>query len=173
MIQFEKEIINFLQLPSIPKKEWNGKAFFKKGVAVLNLIGGGKMYAVASNENGETRILKVFGLEPFTTIEKIFVVPNYMSNEEDIKDMDLDEQSKKRAEELLKEASEIENEGIDTETIKEPENEYFFDHITNDDEAMAYIAAYNKANKIKGRLPTTHEGLVMRLSVIFADTNKK
>lgn len=174
MIQFKREIIDYLRLPSIPLKEWDGKSSFKNCVAVVFLSTGYEAYAVASfdaeNDN-EPRIMKVFSQEPFTQILRVYIVPQYM-DVDDIRDADLDDESKKRAEELAKEAKEIEDEGVEEET-KEPENEYFFDHIKDDDMARAYIAAYNKTNKIKGHMPKTHEGLVMRLSVIYAETNKK
>jgi hypothetical protein len=174
MVFFENEICEALRLPKIPKKKWDGKSSFNKCVAVISLSYGGKAYAVASydsEKDEKPRIVKVFSQEPFCDVLEVFIVPQYM-DVEDIKDADLDDESKKRAEELAKEAKEIEDEGVEEET-KEPENEYFFDHIKDDDMARAYIAAYNKANKIKGRVPKTHEGLVMRLSVIHAETNKK
>lgn len=174
MIQFKREIIDYLRLPNIPLKEWDGKSSFKNCVAVVLLSTGYEAYVVASfdaEKDDKPRVVKVFSQEPFSAITKVFIVPQYM-DVEDIKDADLDDESKKRAEELAKEAKEIEDEGVQEE-VKEPENEYFFDHIKDDESAAAYIAAYNKANKIKGRVPKTHEGLVMRLSVIYAETNKK
>ena len=174
MIQFEREIIDYLRLPSIPLKEWDGKSSFKNCVAVVFLSTGYEAYAVASfdaENDDEPRIMKVFSQEPFTQILRVYIVPQYM-DVDDIKDADLDDESKKRAEELAKEAKEIEDEGAQEE-VKEPENEYWFGHIHSDEEAASYIAAYNKTNKIKGRVPKTHEGLVMRLSVIYAETNKK
>lgn len=174
MIQYEKEICEHLRLPSIPKKEWNGKDSFRNCVAVVKMFGGGLSYAVSSfdaEKDKEPRIVRVFGQEQFNGIEKILIVPEYM-NVDDIKDSDLDEESKKRAEALAKEAKEIENEGVEEETV-EPENEYWFDHIHSDEEARAYIEAYNKANKLRARIPKTHEGLIMRLSVIYSETNKK
>lgn len=173
-VLFEKEVCAYLRLPSIPKKVHNGRDSFSRGVAVVSLHTGYEAYAVASfdaEKDEKPRIVKVFSQEPFTQILRVYIVPQYM-DVDDIRDADLDDESKKRAEELAKEAKEIEDEGVEEET-KEPENEYFFDHIKDDDMARAYIAAYNKTNKIKGRVPKTHEGLVMRLSVIYAETNKK
>ena len=177
MIQFEKEIIDFLGLPSIPKKEHDGKSAFEKGVAIIELRYGREAYAVCKfdTESGdkEPRIVKTFGIEPFIGIKQVFVVPNYMNDIEDVKDMDLDDESKKRAEQILQEAKEIENEGVDNEELKTPKNEYYFDHITNDEQGMAFIRSYNSRNKIKGKIPSTHEGIIMRLAVIFSDTMKK
>ena len=44
----EKELLSFLDLPSIPRKEWDGKTEFDKGVAVVSLYGGYEAYAIAS-----------------------------------------------------------------------------------------------------------------------------
>ena len=176
MIAFEKEIISHLNLPSIPKKEWDGKSSFSKGVALLSLQGEREAYAVASFDadvDKKPNIVKVFGIEPFVSIKQIFVVPTYMTTEEEIKDMDLDEQSKKKVQQVLDEAKEIENEGVvGDEELEKPKNEYYFDHITNDEEAKAFIRSYNSRNHIKGKIPSTHDGIVMRLAVIFSDTRK-
>ena len=178
MIEFEKEVIQHLGLPSIPTKAWDGKTGFQKGVAVLEMRDGHEAYGVCAfdPDNGDKTpsVVKVFGIEPFASIKKVFVVPTYMTTEEEIKDMDLDEQSKKKAKEMLKEARELENEGIEkNDELENPKNEYYFDHITNDDEAKAFIQSYNSRNRIKGRIPTTHDGLVMRLAVIYSNTLKK
>ena len=47
-ILFEKEICSFLEIPSVPLKEWNKKDSFKFGVAVTNLIMERQAYAVCS-----------------------------------------------------------------------------------------------------------------------------
>lgn len=176
MIEFEKEVIKYLNIPSIPKKEWDGKSSFQKGVGLLSLRDEREAYAVASFDadvDKKPNIVKVFGIEPFVDIKKVFIVPTYMTTEDEIKDMDLDEQSKKKAAEILKEASEIENEGVvGDEELEKPKNEYYFDHITNDEEAKAFIRSYNSRNHIKGKIPSTHDGIVMRLAVIFSDTRK-
>ena len=173
MIKFESEILDWLNLPSIPKKKWDGKTSFKVGVAVIELQYGAQAYAVAtfdSDSDSEPRVKKVFSLEQFIKVSKIFVVPSYM--DEDIEKMDLDEQSKQAAQSLLDEAHELENEGIE-EKIEMPKNEYFFDTIHNDEEAMAFIKSYNKANRIKGRIPRDHETIVMKLSVIWSNLQNK
>ena len=177
MIQFEKEVLGYLNIPSIPKKEFDGKTAFSKGVAVVETSGGQEAFAIASfnpdNGDKEPKIVKVFGIEPFRKINKIFVVPSYMNTEEEIKDMDLDEQSKKKVQQVLDEAKEIENEGVvGDKELEKPKNEYYFDHITNDEEAKAFIRSYNSRNHIKGKIPSTHDGIVMRLAVIFSDTRK-
>ena len=119
---FEKEVIQHLNLPSIPKKEWDGKSSFSKGVALLSLRGEREAYAVASFDadvDKKPNIVKVFGIEPFVGIKKVFVVPTYMTTEDEIKDMDLDEQSKKKVEQVLNEAKDIENDGTEEENPME------------------------------------------------------
>ena len=174
-IRFEKEVCQYLSLPSIPLKEWNGKTSFKDGVAVTKLLLGDLAYAVCTfnaDTDKEPRIKKVFAEERFSGIDKIFVVPSYMDTN-DIENSDLDEQSKEAAERLAQETEELAETTENDEKVEMPENEYFFDHIHNDDEAIAFITAYNRDNNIRGAVPSKHETLVMRLGVIFNDLKKK
>lgn len=174
MIYFEKEIIEYLHLPSIPKKEWNGTDGFKNGVAIVNTVNGSKAYAVASydpDEHEKPVIVKVFGYEQFKDIDKVFIVPSYMDT--DVDNYDVDEESKRRAAMIAKDAAAAET-TADCDDIVPPENEYYFDNIHNDEEARAFIDAYNKRNNLKrARVPKNHEGLVMRLSVIYNEENSK
>ena len=173
MISFEKEVCSYLNIPSLPKKEWDGKSSFKNAVATIKLGGSRLAYAVASYDEAKDdapRVVKSFMTEPFYGIDKIFVIPSYMDT--DVDKMDLDEQSKKAAEDLKKEADELENQGAD-ETMEVPENEYCFDHIHNDEEAIAFIEAYNRENNIKGAIPKKHESIIARLTVIYAESLKK
>ena len=75
-------------------------------------------------------------------------------------------------EDLKKEADELENQGAD-DTMEVPENEYCFDYIHNDEEAIAFIEAYNRENNIKGAIPKKHESIIARLTVIYAESLKK
>ena len=173
MISFEKEVCSYLNIPSLPKKEWDGKSSFKNAVATIKLGGSRLAYAVASYDEAKDdapRVVKSFMTEPFYGIDKIFVVPSYMDT--DVDNMDLDEQSKKAAEDLKKEADELENQGAD-ENMEVPDNEYCFDHIHNDEEAIAFIEAYNRENNIKGAIPKKHESIIARLTVIYAESLKK
>ena len=150
-----------------------GKSSFKNAVATIKLGGSRLAYAVASYDEAKDdapRVVKSFMTEPFYGIDKIFVVPSYMDT--DVDNMDLDEQSKKAAEDLKKEADELENQGAD-ENMEVPENEYCFDHIHNDEEAIAFIEAYNRENNIKGAIPKKHESIIARLTVIYAESLKK
>lgn len=176
MILKEKELLAYLNIPSIPKKKWDGIKSFKDGVAVITTISGRQYYAVAtfdSEQMEQPKIKHVFSVEPFKSIGDIYVVPSYM--DDDVDGFDMDDESKKRAEAILEEAHELEMRGVETEesVILENKNEYFFDNITTDEEAMAFIKAYNKMNKIGGKVPTKHESIVLRLAVIYNDEQKK
>lgn len=181
MIRFENEVCNYLQLPAIPKKEWNGKDSFKKGVAVVRLLVSGLGYAVCSFDNEydkEPRIIKSFAAEPFFEIQKVFLVPNYMNtSDSDIKDMDLDEESKKKAEEIVKEAMELTKEK--TEEDKKVEEmqalpEWVFPEITNAEEARAWLQSYNAKRGVKkGKIPTNEDTLKMRLLNIYSQIKKE
>lgn len=174
MIRFKQDVCNYLRLPDIPKKKWDGKTSFECGVGVAITKNEEQCYAVVSfnaDDDKEPRIKKVFGYDIIKSVEEVYVVPAYM-NEDNVEQMDLDEESKKRALEVAKEAKEIENEGV-AETVETPANEYFFDNIHNDEEARAFIEAYNKQRKIKGSSPKKHDTIVMRLGVIWAERNNK
>lgn len=170
-IEFEKEVITYLNIPSIPKKEWNGKDSFQDGVAVVGLSQNRQAYAVCTfckETDKEPRIKKVFGIEPFSGIEKVFVVPSYMDN--DTTDADLDSESKKRAEQLAEEAKELENQGTIDEAVEAANKlpEWIFDEIHNREEAMAWLKQYNIRNGIKkGKVPTNEDTIKMRLYNIY------
>ena len=93
-VKFEKEICSFLNLPSIPLKEWDGETAFDKGVAIVKQAYDGQAYAVARFDpikDAKPTIIKVFDSEPFFDIEKVLVVPDYM--ETSVETADLDEES--------------------------------------------------------------------------------
>ena len=177
MVEYEKEVVAYLNLPSLPKKEWNQQDSFKDGVAVVSLSLGRLAYAVCTFDketDKEPRIKKVFGIEPFTSIEKVFVVPSYMDN--DTSDADLDAESKKRAEQLAAEAKELENQGTVDEAIEDANKlpKWIFPEIHNIEEAQAYLREYNRINRIKkGKIPTNEETIKMRLYNIYKTNNKR
>jgi hypothetical protein len=177
MIEFEKEIIAYLNIPSIPKKEWNGKDSFQYGVAILNLATNRQAYAACSFDketDSKPRIRKVFCVEPFNGIDKVFVVPSYMDN--DTTDADLDSESKKRAEQLAAEAEELENKGTVEEAVENANKlpEWIFDEIHNMSEAQAWLKQYNIRNGIKkGKVPTNEETIKMRLYNIYMSNKKR
>ena len=175
-ILFEKEIIGYLNLPSIPKKEWDGKSSFQKGVALLGMSDEREAYAVASfdaDRDEAPNVIKVFGVEQFTELKKVFVVPAYMSTKEEVADMDLDEESKKKAQQVLDEANEMENEGTKEENHMESLPEWIFSEIHSKDEAIAWLKNFQSRNKQKGRIPTTEENIKLRLFSIYSELQKK
>lgn len=178
MIQFEKEVVEYLNLPKIPIREWNGKEPFDKGVALLLLRGDTHAYAACTfnpdKGDKKPKVTKVFGIIPFVSVEKIYIVPNYMTIEDDIKEMDLDDESKKRASRMLNEAIEMENDGVESRVVKmEDLPEWIFDEIHSKDEARAWLKAYQSRNKIRGKIPTSSEVIKLRLYSIYIELKNK
>lgn len=172
-VLFEKEVCDFLSLPSIPRKMWDGKSPFEKGIAKVGIGFDRFAYAVCkfdNNKDAKPRVVKVFSSDRFGDIVEIYVVPEYMNTE--LENADLDDDSKQKAKELLSEAESLENENKETE-FQEPENEWVFDEIHNKEEAMAWIKSYNKKNKIRGMIPENEETIKMRLLAIRSELNKK
>ena len=178
MVYKENEVCQYLGIPSIPKKKWDGKSSFKRGVGIVSLITGGEAYVVVTfdaDKDTNCNVVKVFTLEQFNIenfgVDNVFVVPDYMDT--DVENMDFDENSKEAAQALVNEALDLENADIAASKVKMPENEYYFDNIHDDEEAQAFIKPYNQTNKIRGKVPTTHEAIIMRLSVIHSELNNK
>ena len=178
MIKFEKEVCDYLRIPSIPKKEWNKRDSFKKGVAVVKLAVSGTGYAVCTYDEDfdkEPRIIKSFASDPFYAIENVFVVPNYMNtSEKDISEMDLDDESKKKAEQLVQEAQELTATSEENKEIEEMQQlpEWIFPEITNVEEARAWLQSWNSKNKVRGKIPTNEETIKMRLLNIYSQMKK-
>ena len=174
MVNYEKEVCEYLTIPNIPLKEWDGKSPFDKGVALIVTRTGIEEYAVASfdkNISNEPRIKKVFGNEPFAEIKKYFVVPTYMDINVD--NADLDEESKRKAELLAQEAIELESSGVEEKDDITNTSEWVFDEIKNKGQAIAWLKSYNRTNKIKGRVPSDEETIKMRLLSIRSELNKR
>lgn len=176
----EKEVLDYLQIPNVPKKEWDGKTSFKDGVAIVNLYGGKQMYAIATFDaetDTNPRIKKVFSGEPFYDVVNVFVVPSYMAKEEDVENFDIDEQSKVAAIALLEEAKELENAGVEEKPFEDDNsnsNEWVFDEIHNMEEARAWIKSYNHKNRInKNRIPKDEESMKLRLLAISKEMEKQ
>jgi hypothetical protein len=87
--------------------------------------------------------------------------------------MDLDEQSKKKAEQMLKEAQELETEGTKEENPMENLPEWIFPEIENKEQAVAWLKNFQSRNKQKGRIPTTDENIKLRLFSIYSELQKK
>lgn len=178
MIQYTKEILQHLSIPSIPVREWDGKTSFKQGVAVTTLAFEQKAYAVCTydcEKDEFPRIIKTFAREPFFDIEKIFVIPAFMNT--DVETMDLDDESKKAADLLAQEVNEMtQQETQEEKEINEMQqlSEWIFPEIENSEQARAWIQAWNNKNHIKrGKIPTNEETLKLRLLAIWNEINKK
>jgi len=175
MIQFEQEVCDFLAIPSIPKKKWDGQSSFRDGVAVTNLAQDRKAYAICTFDadvDKEPRIKKIFAFETFFGIEDIFVVPAYMDT--DVEHMDLDDASKEAADRLVQETNEI----IAEETHEEPqeekeENPFYFEEIHNIEEARAWLQSYNSNHGIKGRVPSDENTIKLRLLTIYTEQQQQ
>lgn len=178
MYRFEQDVLDYLGLPSMPRKKWDGASHFDKGVAVVEDRYGDKYCAACSFVDGRDYdkpvITKVFGIEPFVRIVDIYTVPDYMSVASEVPDMDLDAESKKRAEEILEEAAEMSAEveagEADGELKQLPE--WIFPEITNKAEAEAWLRRYRSVNHIRGRIPTDEEAIKLSLYSIFQDNKK-
>lgn len=165
------KICDFLGIPSVPKKKWDGATSFKDGVATIQLSDGTMAYAVATFDaetDTQPRIKKTFSLVPFSAIVDIYVVPSYM--DKDIDDMDLDDDSKAAAKEILNQATMLEEEHVDETPQDMPE--WVFDEIHNIDEARAWIKSYRKKKKIRGGMPKSEEGIKAYLLVIKANQKR-
>jgi RecG-like helicase len=157
-VQVVGRIMSFETFPMGPRKE-RVVAHFTDGTAICDLtwFNGGK-YAKQNYKVGIDYL--------------VFGKPTVFNNRINFTHPDLDDASKAKAEEIINEGNEIINDETDNATLHNPENEYSFDFIHNDEEAVAYIDAYNKKNKVSGRIPQKHDAIVMRLAVIYADENK-
>ena len=170
-IQFEKEVCDYLSLPSIPTKKWDGKSAFKYGVAKCSLYDGTVAYAVCSYDGeGMPEIKKTFATAIILSVDDVFVVPTYMDTAVD--EMDLDDASREAAERLAEEAKEL-TEKPQEKSFADELPEWVFPEIHNKEEAMAWLKQYNVSNKIKGRVPENEETLKLRLLNIYSQTIKK
>lgn len=170
-VRFRSHVCKALSIPDIPKKAWDRESSFKQGVAVIDTMFQDS-FAVCTYDkerDAEPRVTRVFDGMQFTKILAIYPVPSYIDN--DVEHWDVDEKSKEAARQLISEAEQEEE--IEQESTKAPEHEYFFENITNDDEGAAYIRSYNRSNRIGGRVPTSHEGIVLRLGVIWSELQRK
>lgn len=178
MIQFEHEVCKYLGIPSIPKKEWDGKSSFKSGVGILPTSTGLETYCVVSfdsERDKEVRVVKVFSLEPFSHVTKVFVVPSYMDIDK-VEEMDLDDKSKERVKEVIEEGDKVAKESKEEEErCKEYESlgEWVFPEIHTKEEAIAWLTSYRKSNKIRGKVPTNEDTLKAALLATYAKMKEK
>lgn len=171
-MMYENEMLAYLNIPKVPKKEWDGKTPFKNGVGIAKTNVGEVCVVVGYSEDDENnlKILKVFGLEPIVGITKVFPVPDYMDMN-GIEGWDVDEESKESARTIAKEAVELERED-EKEEPQEELSEWYFDEIHNIEEARAWVAAYRKRKRIRGNSPKTEEALKNYLYVLYKNQKR-
>lgn len=172
MILCETDVLEHLRMPSIPKKKWDGKSSFDSGVAVTRLISGDNFAYAIATYNAEVdampRIKQTFCLEPFSEILDIYIVPAYMETN-NIDDWDIDDASKDFAKQLVEEAKGLET---SADEVEQPDNEWVFDNIHNMEEAEAWVRAYRKKHKIRGKMPNTEEKMKAYLYVVKSNIDK-
>lgn len=176
-MMYERDVLAYLNLPSLPRKEWDGESSFARGVCKLLMRSGRYAYGVCTFDvdAGDVypRIVKVFGLEPFVDVEEIYVVPEYMATESDVDDMDLDAESKEAVSAVLADAEELSSVGDEDAILDADDNEWVFDEIHDAEEARAWLKSWNESHKVKGALPKKDETLKLRLLAIRAEMDKE
>ena len=157
--KFKKNVLKELNSP-MPKKKWDGKTQFDKGIAVVERVTGEKTYALCSCHDGKSiSIIKDFICIPFKNILEVYPSLPYM--EDDINNMDIkDEDSKEAMEGLLKEKEEIIN---DNKELEDMGGEWGFDFIHDKEEALAFL----KEKITNGRLPQKEEVIKAKLKAMY------
>src|SRR5574344_2141605 len=146
IIDSKLEVCKYLGIPDIPKKLWNEKSSFDKGVCLLKCVDNSEIFGICSyNEEKGLRVIKVFNSIPFTKIISVYPIPSYMD------------------EEIVKK---------DVEKPKIEDYEWGFPFIVNKEQAMAYLKEQYKKDKIKGAIPTKDEVLKAKLKVLYDKKQK-
>lgn len=164
-----KQILLTLQIPSIPKKEWDGKSEFNKGVCLVKRWSGMENYAICRfNKELESspRVVKDFSQETFVEILACYPIPDYAEN--DVDNMMFDsEESKEAMKELLEEKEEEVMKGVDKEEEVLPE--WIFPFIKTQSEAIAYL----KSKKVRNAHSLKDaDAIKAKLYVIYTDNQK-
>lgn len=171
-INYKEKLLDFLKIPAIPKKEWDKRSYFNKGVAIIESIVGSRSYAVCCYSESSERpyITKVFDTEPFKCILSIYPVPDYMDN--DVDKFDLDENSLDAIADLLEERDiEIGADAKDDDS--DEDNEWVYPFIHSREEAIAYLRSQG-GNNAKGlHLIKSDETIKMRLLINKEEQNRK
>lgn len=169
MKDFYDETIDLLRIPSIPKKEWDGKTPFDRGMAQITTMLGSKEYAVCSFDpkKGDTlRVVKRFGGLQFTAVDKVWPVPDYM--DDDIGKMEFDnEESMTSMSVILQEKEQMVNADADDE---DEGGEWGYPIIHTMKQAVAYL----RAKRPKDGIPSDPEVLKAKLKAMYnAERNNK
>ena len=98
------------------------------------------------------------------------------TSENDISEMDLDDESKEKAIQIVQEAKELTQQSEQDKEMEEMQKlpEWVFDEIHNIEEARAWLQNYNNRNhNKKGKIPTNEETIKMRLLNIYSQMKNK
>src|SRR5574344_2033441 len=152
IIDSKLEVCKYLGIPDIPKKLWNEKSSFDKGVCLLKCVDNSEIFGICSyNEEKGLRVIKVFNSIPFTKIISVYPIPSYMDDEIEQMEFDRDE-STVAMEQLLQEKEAIVKKDVEKPKIED--YEWGFPFIVNKEQAMAYLKEQYKKDKIKFSKPT-------------------
>jgi hypothetical protein len=164
--RFFNNVCKHLNIPRLPKKEWDGTTPFDNGVALIKRIYGNEDYAICGydpDKNSAPVVKKDFGIEPFIEILSIWPIPDYMDT--NIDDMDLDEESKENMKALLEEKEEESVQAIvAVEDPLEKLPEWIYENIHNVQEAQAIIRTYGNA---KGKISSNEDVLKSKLYDLY------
>lgn len=160
------QVLQTLQIPSLPKKVWNGEAEFNKGVCLVRRISGMENYAICrfnKELDEQPCVVKDFSQETFMEILTCYPIPDYAEN--DIENMQFDnEESKEAMQELLEEKEEEVMKGVNKAEEKLPE--WIFPFIKSQAEAVAYL----KSKKVRNAHSLKDaEAIKAKLYVIYMD----
>jgi len=164
--RFLDDVCKHLNIPKLPKKEWDGTTPFDNGVALIKRVYGNEDYAVCRydpDKNIKPTVKKDFGTEPFIEILNVWPIPDYM--DANVDDMDLDEDSKENMKSLLDEKEEESTQTLVTvEDPLEKLPEWIYENVHNIQEAQAIIRQYGKA---KGKISSNEDVLKSKLYDLY------
>lgn len=171
MINYEKEALDYLQLPKMLKNQWDKKTHFDDGIAIVKTMTGQFNCAICryAEKDDKPMIKKVFCGEPFGEIVEIYPMPKYM--ESDISKMAFeDSESEEAMKALIQERDEKIHEGVEKEVDELDNLEWHTSSVHNREEAMAWL----RGKGIKGAMPKSDAALKMKIySVLMNEKIEK
>lgn len=167
-----KQVLLTLQIPSLPKRTWDGESEFNKGICLVRRMSGRENYAICRfNKDLDERpkVIQDFSLETFVEVLTCYPIPDYA--ETDIENMQFDsEDSKEAMQELLEEKEEEVMKGVNKEEEVLPE--WIYPFIKTQAEAIAYL----KSKKVRNAHSLKDaDAIKAKLYVMYMDEkeNKK
>lgn len=140
-----KQVLLTLQIPSLPKRVWDGESEFNKGVCLVRRMSGIENYAICrfnKEYEAKPRVIKDFSQETFVEVLSCYPIPDYAETDIDNMQFDSDD-SKEAMQELLEEKEEEIMKGVNKEEEVLPE--WIFPFINSQSEAIAYL----KSKKVR------------------------